>query len=109
MTMKTKLLAGVAFALTSLPGIAAAEDKVISYLSCGDKMQPAHEEFIKTWEAANAGYKIQAEVVGWDQCQDKATTLAAAGTPVRRRLCRLAHSQAVRAERPDRADHLQRG
>ena len=44
-------------------------------------MQPAHEEFIKTWEAANAGYKIQAEVVGWDQCQDKATTLAAAGTP----------------------------
>ena len=81
MTMKTKLLAGVAFALTSLPGIAAAEDKVISYLSCGDKMQPAHEEFIKTWEAANAGYKIQAEVVGWDQCQDKVTTLAAAGTP----------------------------
>ncbi len=81
MTMKTKLLAGVAFALTSLPGIAAAEDKVISYLSCGDKMQPAHEEFIKTWEAANAGSKLQAEVVGWDQCQDKATTLAAAGTP----------------------------
>lgn len=81
MNMKTKLLAGVAFALTALPGIASAEDKVISYLSCGDKMQPAHEEFIKKWEAANAGYKIQAEVVGWDQCQDKATTLAAAGTP----------------------------
>ena len=81
MTMKTKLLAGAAFVLTSLPSIGAAEDKVISYLSCGDRMQPAHEEFIKTWEAANAGYKIQAEVVGWDQCQDKATTLAAAGTP----------------------------
>ena len=54
---------------------------MITYLSCGDTMQPAHEEFIKTWEAANAGYKIQAEVVGWDQCQDKVTTLAAAGTP----------------------------
>jgi multiple sugar transport system substrate-binding protein len=81
MNMRTSLLAGVAFALTALPGVASAEDKIISYLSCGDKMQPAHEEFIKKWEAANAGYKIQAEVVGWDQCQDKATTLAAAGTP----------------------------
>jgi len=81
MTMRTRLLASAAFALASLPGLASAEDKVITYLSCGDTMQPAHLEFIKTWEAANAGYKIQPEVVGWDQCQDKATTLAAAGTP----------------------------
>lgn len=68
-------------ALALAPGAASAQDKIITYLSCGDQMQPAHQEFIKTWEAANAGYKIQAEVVGWDQCQDKATTLAAAGTP----------------------------
>ncbi len=39
-------------------------------------------DFIKQWEAANPGFKIAPEVVGWDQCQDKVTTLAAAGTPV---------------------------
>jgi multiple sugar transport system substrate-binding protein len=79
--LSVKLLAGVTFAMSVLPNVAFAQDKIITYLSCGDRMQPAHEEFIKKWEAANAGYKIQPEVVGWDQCQDKATTLAAAGTP----------------------------
>ncbi|WP_244621865.1 ABC transporter substrate-binding protein [Neomesorhizobium albiziae] len=79
--MHTKLLAGVAFALIALPGAASAQDKVITALFCGDTMQPAHAEFIKTWEGNNPGFKIQTEVVGWDQCQDKATTLAAAGTP----------------------------
>jgi multiple sugar transport system substrate-binding protein len=80
--LSVKLMAGVAFALAVLPNIAAAEDKIITFVSCGDTMQPAHAEFIKQWEAANAGYKIAPEVVGWDQCQDKVTTLAAAGTPV---------------------------
>jgi multiple sugar transport system substrate-binding protein len=76
------LLAGAAFALAALPGLAQAEDKTISLIECGDKMQPAHADFIKAWEAKNAGFKVESEVVGWDQCQDKVTTLAAAGTPV---------------------------
>jgi multiple sugar transport system substrate-binding protein len=69
------LLAG-----TALPSMAA--DTELSFISCGDVMQPVHAEFIKKWEEANPGYKVAAEVVGWAQCQDKVTTLAAAGTPV---------------------------
>jgi multiple sugar transport system substrate-binding protein len=80
--LSVKLLAGVVCALLVLPNVAAAEDKIITFLACGDRMQPAHGEFIKEWEGQNAGYKIQSEIVGWDQCQDKVTTLAAAGTPV---------------------------
>lgn len=78
----SKLLAGVAFAVAVLPNAASAEDKTITAIFCGDKMQPAHAEFIKQWEGKNPGFKVAPEVVGWDQCQDKATTLAAAGTPV---------------------------
>ena len=61
---------------------AQAADKEISWIYCGDKIDPIHEKYIKEWEGKNAGWKIKAEVVGWAQCQDKATTLAAAGTPV---------------------------
>ena len=55
------------------------------------------------WEGKNPGWKVAPEVVGWEQCQDKATTLAAAGTPVAHGLCRLAHAEGIRAERPDRS------
>ncbi len=68
----------MAFALAVMPSLASAEDKTITFISCGDKMQPAHADFIKQWEAKNAGFKVAPEVVGWDQCQDKVTTLAAA-------------------------------
>ncbi len=82
MKLSTKLWTGVALAALYIPGLAFAEDQTISFISCGDKMQPAHAEFIAQWEAANPGFKVAPEVVGWDQCQDKVTTLAAAGTPV---------------------------
>ena len=41
-----------------------------------------HERYIAEWETANEGWTVTPEVVGWAQCQDKATTLAAAGSPV---------------------------
>ena len=82
MKLSTKLWTGVALAALYIPGLAFAEDQTISFISCGDKMQPAHAEFIAQWEAANPGFKVAPEAVGWDQCQDKVTTLAAAGTPV---------------------------
>jgi multiple sugar transport system substrate-binding protein len=66
-------------ASTALPALAA--DKTVSFIVCGDKLYPKYDEYIKEWEAANKGYKIAPEVVGWGQCQDKVTTLAAAGTP----------------------------
>lgn len=76
------LMAGTLALLASsaLPGLAA--DKEISWIYCGDKIDPIHEKYIKQWEDKNTGWKIAPEVVGWAQCQDKATTLAAAGTPV---------------------------
>ena len=77
-TLFRKSLIGAALACsTALP--AMAED--ISWIYCGDKIDPVHEKFIKEWEAKNEGWTVTPEVVGWGQCQDKATTLAAAGSP----------------------------
>ncbi|MFB9911933.1 ABC transporter substrate-binding protein [Rhizobium paknamense] len=74
MTGALSLLAG-----TALPGLAA--NKEISWIYCGDKIDPVHEKYIKQWEEKNSGWKIAPEVVGWAQCEDKATTLAASGSP----------------------------
>ncbi|MFD1747544.1 extracellular solute-binding protein [Rhizobium helianthi] len=83
MTVKTGLYALALATSTALGTLGAhAADKEISWIYCGDKIDPVHEKYIKEWEGKNAGWKIAAEVVGWAQCQDKATTLAAAGTPV---------------------------
>ena len=77
-------LCALAFAGSTALGTvtAHAADKEISWIYCGDKMDPIHEKYIKEWEGKNEGWKVVPEVVGWAQCQDKATTLAAAGTPV---------------------------
>jgi multiple sugar transport system substrate-binding protein len=82
MKLARKLLGTVAFVMTFMPAVALAEDKTISFVECGDKMSAVHTDLIAKWEAANAGFKVSGEAVGWDQCQDKVTTLAAAGTPV---------------------------
>ncbi|WP_411196117.1 ABC transporter substrate-binding protein, partial [Rhizobium sp.] len=68
---------------TALTAVTAqAADKEISWIYCGDTIDPVHTKYIKQWEEKNTGWKVTPEVVGWAQCQDKATTLAAAGTPV---------------------------
>nr|WP_116288866.1 extracellular solute-binding protein [Ensifer sp. LCM 4579] len=85
MTMASKavLLTLALFGSTALGGVAAqAADQEITWIYCGDKIDPIHEKYIKEWEGRNPGWKVLPEVVGWAQCQDKATTLAAAGTPV---------------------------
>ncbi len=81
--MKTGLIALALLGSTALGTMTAhAADKEISWIYCGDKIDPIHEKYIKEWEGKNPGWKVTPEVVGWEQCQDKATTLAAAGTPV---------------------------
>jgi len=82
MTRHTRILAVSALALMSSTAFAVAQDKAISFVECGDAPSPVHVDTIKKWEAANPGYKVSVEVVGWGQCQDKVTTLAVAGTPV---------------------------
>ncbi|KKB79435.1 ABC transporter substrate-binding protein [Devosia limi DSM 17137] len=70
-------------ALASASPAAFAQDvKEISFINCGDELTAGYPDYIAEWEAANPGYKIVPELVGWGQCQDKVTTLAAAGTPV---------------------------
>ena len=77
-TFTQKTLLGVMLAgTTALPAL--ADD--ISWIYCGDSIDPVHEKYIADWEAANEGWTVTPEVVGWAQCQDKATTLAAAGSP----------------------------
>ncbi len=82
MKLAHKLLGTAALVMALLPAVAQAADKTISFVECGDKMSAVHTDLIAKWEAANPGFKIAGEAVGWDQCQDKVTTLAAAGTPV---------------------------
>ncbi|MEK1869190.1 MAG: ABC transporter substrate-binding protein [Ensifer adhaerens] len=80
---KTGVLALALLGSTALGAVTAkAADQEISWIYCGDTMDAVHAKYIKQWEEKNPGWKVTPEVVGWAQCQDKATTLAAAGTPV---------------------------
>lgn len=79
--MTTRLQKGVIGLVLACTTALPAFAEEISWIYCGDALDPAHEKYIKEWEAANDGWTVKAEVVGWGQCQDKATTLAAAGSP----------------------------
>ena len=61
---------------------AHAQDQSIHFVACGDEISPVHAKYIEQWESQNEGWTIDAEAVGWGQCQDKVTTLAVSGTPV---------------------------
>ena len=76
------LLAGATalLASTALPSIASAKD--ISFIYCGEAINPVHAKAFKEWNDKNPDAKVAPELVGWEQCQDKTTTLAAAGNPV---------------------------
>ncbi len=83
MNKTTGLLAVSLLALVSSAPAAFAQDvKEITFINCGDVLVAGYTDYFAEWEAANPGYKIVPELVGWGQCQDKVTTLAAAGTPV---------------------------
>lgn len=78
--MKPSVFALAMAGTTALAAIPVAAEE-ISWIYCGDVLDPLHETKIGEWEEANPDWTIAVEVVGWAQCQDKATTLAAAGTP----------------------------
>jgi multiple sugar transport system substrate-binding protein len=67
--------------LATCLGLGAAQAKPVHYIQCGDKPSPGLPEHIAEFEKANPGVTIELEVVGWSQCEQKATTLAAAGNP----------------------------
>lgn len=79
----TSLLLGGAMVLTSV-SFAAAQDGRIHMIQCGDDQGdgfPVQQRLISEWEAENPGFNIDLELVPWGQCQEKATTLASAGSP----------------------------
>lgn len=83
MKKTTGLIAVSLLALaTATPAAFAQDVKEISFINCGDELTAGYAEYFAEWEAANPGFKVVPEIVGWGQCQDKVTTLAAAGTPV---------------------------
>lgn len=82
MKVTTTLIATSVLALASATSGAFAQDKEIHFINCGDTLTAGYADYFAEWEAANPGYKVVPEIVGWGQCQDKVTTLAAAGTPV---------------------------
>ena len=55
--------AAALLASTALPGL--AQDQVISWIYCGDTLDPVHIKYIAEWEAANEGWKVEPELVGW--------------------------------------------
>lgn len=76
-------LSAAVLALAGLATAATAEDKRMHMTICGDDSWAGHitAKHIGEWEAANPGFKVDIEYIPWGQCQEKATTLAAAGTP----------------------------
>ncbi|WP_224705501.1 extracellular solute-binding protein [Devosia aquimaris] len=83
MRTTTKLVLASLAALSSTTAFTAVtQAEEISFILCGDAIEPLYQGYIDEWDKANPDYKIATEVVGWGQCQDKVTTLAAAGTPV---------------------------
>ena len=76
------LAVSLAAMAAATPATFAQDVKEISFINCGDELTAGYPDYIAAWEAENPGFKVVPEVVGWGQCQDKVTTLAAAGTPV---------------------------
>ncbi|WP_232829534.1 sugar ABC transporter substrate-binding protein [Tropicimonas sp. IMCC34043] len=73
-----------ALLLASTAAGTAMADTTLSMIVCGDDGTPGvpvQAAQIAEWEANNPGYKVAVEFVPWGQCQEKSTTLAAAGNP----------------------------
>ncbi len=68
-------------ALATLLGGGSAAAKPVHFIQCGDKPGVGVPEHIAEYQKAHPGSQIELEVVGWSQCEQKVTTLAAAGNP----------------------------
>jgi multiple sugar transport system substrate-binding protein len=79
----TKIMLGGALLLSSASFAVAQDQQAIQVILCGDDTfgGEVNAKHIGEWEANNPGFDVQIEYVPWGQCQEKATTLAAAGTP----------------------------
>ena len=83
MKFKSKILLASLVALSGSTGLATvAQAEPISFILCGDEVYPTQQKAMDDWGAANPDFPIELQLVGWAQCQDRATQLAIAGDPV---------------------------
>lgn len=81
MTKYATLTVSALALLAATSTAALAEGKTINMIQCGDTIAETYPALIEQWEA-DTGNTVEVQQIGWAQCQDKATTLAAAGDPV---------------------------
>ena len=83
MNFTSKMLLASAVALSGSTALATtAQAEPISFILCGDEIYPSQQRAMDDWAAANPDWPIEVQLVGWAQCQDRATQLAIAGDPV---------------------------
>ncbi|MCH2473618.1 MAG: sugar ABC transporter substrate-binding protein, partial [Gammaproteobacteria bacterium] len=62
--------------------MAPVQAEEIHMIMCGGEIRAADQAVIADFEKSYPGVTVNAEAVPWGTCQDKSTTLAAAGDPV---------------------------
>ena len=78
-TQRFSLIGACLFLIAGLSQIQAQE---LKFIMCGGEVRAADQKVIDAFKASHSGVKVNMEAVPWGTCQDKSTTLAAAGDPV---------------------------
>ena len=78
-TQRFSLIGACLFLIAGLSQIQAQE---LKFIMCGGEVRAADQKVIDAFKASHPGVKVNMEAVPWGTCQDKSTTLAAAGDPV---------------------------
>ena len=65
-----------------IAGLAQIQAQELKFIMCGGEVRAADQKVIDAFKASHPGVKVNMEAVPWGTCQDKSTTLAAAGDPV---------------------------
>lgn len=77
---------GVVCCLLTVTNVKAEEVSIkqLDYIVCGavtDDATPTLKKQVAEWQRQHVDYDVQLQFVPWNQCQEKAITLAAAGNP----------------------------
>jgi len=79
---KTQRFSLIGTCLVLIAGLAQIQAQELKFIMCGGEVRSADQKVIDAFKASHPGVKVNMEAVPWGTCQDKSTTLAAAGDPV---------------------------
>ena len=79
---KTQRFSLIGACLFLIAGLAQIQAQELKFIMCGGEVRAADQKVIDAFKASHPGVKVNMEAVPWGTCQDKSTTLAAAGDPV---------------------------